>query len=100
MVYGYPNLHDDLLGQGVTCCPNRMARLTRLAGTKAQISYERRPGIYGGRPAVAIDYTLDRQFDVVAPGEAWVADITYIRTCEGFAYLGIFIDLHSRRVIG
>lgn len=34
-VYGYRKLHDDLLDQGETCCPNRVARLTRLAGMKA-----------------------------------------------------------------
>ncbi|MDP9591326.1 UNVERIFIED_ORG: hypothetical protein J2W19_003902 [Shinella zoogloeoides] len=78
-VYGYRKLHDDLLDQGEMCCPNRVARLTRLAGIKAQIGYKRRPGIYGGRPAVAIDNTLDRQFDVAAPDKAWVTDITYIR---------------------
>jgi putative transposase len=53
------------------CCPNRVARLTRLAGIKAQIDYKRRPGIYGGRPAVAIDNTLERQFDATAPDKAW-----------------------------
>ena len=31
-VYGYRKLHDDLLDHGETCCPNRVARLTRLAG--------------------------------------------------------------------
>ncbi len=82
------------------CCPNRVACLTRLAGIKAQIGYKGRPGIYGGRPAVAIDNTLDRQFDVAAPDKAWVTDITYIRTCEGFAYLAVVIDLYSLRVIG
>lgn len=30
----------------------------------------------------------------------FVTDITYIRTCEGFAYLAVVIDLYSRRVIG
>lgn len=99
-VYGYRKLHDDLLDQGEACCPNRVARLTRLAGIKAQIGYKRRPGIYGGRPSVAVDNTLDRQFDVTAPDKAWVTDITYIRTCEGFAYLAVVIDLYSRRVIG
>ena len=34
-VYGYRKLHDDLLDQGETCCPNRVARLARLAGIKA-----------------------------------------------------------------
>jgi putative transposase len=99
-VYGYRKLHDDLLDHGETCCPNRVARLTRIAGIKAQIGYKRRPGIYGGRPSIVINNTLDRQFDVAAPDKAWVTDITYIRTNEGFAYLAVVIDLYSRRVIG
>ncbi|EMD81701.1 hypothetical protein HNQ87_002984 [Pacificimonas flava] len=51
-VYGYRELHDDLLDQGETCCPNRVARLTRLAGIKAQVGYKRRPGNYGGKPSL------------------------------------------------
>ena len=92
-VYGYRKLHDDLLDQGETCCPNRVARLARLAGIKAQIGYKRRPGVYGGKPSLAIDNTLDRQFDVEAPDKVWVTDITYIKTYEGFAYLAVVIDL-------
>jgi putative transposase len=99
-VYGYRKLHDDLLDQGERCSPNRVARLARLAGIKAQIGYKRRPGTYGGRPSVVVDNTLDRQFDVRAPDRVWVTDITYIRTCEGFTYLAVVIDLYSRRVIG
>jgi len=99
-VYGYAKLHDDLLDHGETCCPNRVARLTRLAGIKAQIGYKRRPVSYGGKPSLVIDNTLDRQFDVAAPHRAWVTDITYIRTLEGFAYLAVVIDLYSRRVVG
>ena len=38
-VYGYRKLHDDLLDQGELSCPHRVARLTRLAGLKAQIGY-------------------------------------------------------------
>ena len=99
-VSGYRKLHDDLLDQGETCCPNRVARLTRLAGIKAQIGFKRRPGSHGGKPSVAVDNTLDRQFDVEVPDKASVTDITYIRTLEGFAYLAVVIDLYSRRVIG
>jgi len=99
-VYGYRKLHDDLLDHGESCCPNRVARLTRLAGIKAQIGYNRRPGSYGGKPSLAVDNTLDRQFDVAAQDRAWVTDITYIRTLEGFAYLAVVIDLYSRRVVG
>lgn len=70
-VYGYRKLHDDLLDQGEACSPNRVARLTRLAGIKAQIGYKRRPGSYGGRSSVAVNNTLDRQFDVEAADRAW-----------------------------
>jgi len=99
-VYGYRKLHDDLLDQGETSCANRIARLARLAGIKAQIGYKRRPGSYGGRPSIVVDNTLARQFDVKAPDRAWVTDITYIKTQEGFSYLAVVIDLFSRRVIG
>jgi transposase InsO family protein len=99
-VYGYRKLHDDLLDQGETCCPNRVARLASLAGIKAQIGYKRRPGSHGGKPSLVVDNTLDRQFDVDAPDRVWVTDITYIRTLEGFAYLAVIIDLYSRRVVG
>lgn len=99
-VYGYRKLHDDLRDQGETCCPNRVARLARLAGIKAQIGYKRRSGKYGGKPSIVIDNTLDRQFNVDAPDRAWVTDITYIKTYEGFAYLAVVIDLYSRKVVG
>ena len=99
-VYGYRKLHDDLLDQGETCCPNRVARLASLAGIKARIGYKRRPGSYGGKPSKVVDNTLARQFDVATPDKAWVTDITYIRTLEGFVYLAVVIDLYSRRVVG
>jgi len=99
-VYGYRKLHDDLLDQGETCCPNRVARLAGLADIRAQIGYKRRPGVYGGKPSVIVDNTLDRQFDVATPDRIWVTDITYIRTLEGFAYLAVVIDLYARRVVG
>ncbi len=99
-MYGYRKLHDDLLDQGETCCPNRVARLAGLTGIKAQIGCKRRPGSYGGKPSLVVDNTLDRQFDVDAPDRIWGTDITYIRTLEGFAYLAVVIDLYSRRVVG
>lgn len=99
-VYGYRKLHDDLLDQGETSCPNRIARLAQMAGIKAQIGYKRRKGSYGGKPSVIVDNTLNRRFDVSMPDKAWVTDITCIKTYEGFAYLAVIIDLYSRRVVG
>lgn len=99
-IYGYRKLHDDLCDQGETCCPNRVARLAKLAGIKAQIGYKRQPGKYGGKPSVVVNNTLDRQFNVDVPDRFWVTDITYIKTYEGFSYLAVVIDLYSRRVVG
>ena len=42
---------------------------------------------------------LDRQFDVESPDVAYVQDITYIWTQEGWLYLAVVIDLFSRRVV-
>jgi putative transposase len=43
---------------------------------------------------------LQRQFSHEATDQAWVIDITYIRTYEGWLYLAVVIDLHSRLVVG
>ena len=43
---------------------------------------------------------LERDFSADAPNRAWGADITYIRTWEGWLYLMAIIDLYSRRVVG
>ncbi len=99
-VYGYRKLTDDLRDQGEQVSENRVARLASLAGILAQVGYKRRPGRYGGKPAVVATNTLDRQFEVDAPDKVWVTDITYIKTHEGWLYLSVVIDLFSRRVVG
>jgi putative transposase len=99
-VYGYRKLHDDLRDQGGHCSPNRVARLAHLAGIKAQVGYKRRPGCYGGTPAIVAENKLAQNFEVQAPDQTWVTDITYIRTHEGWMYLAVVIDLFSRRVVG
>jgi transposase InsO family protein len=48
---------------------------------------------------VALNY-LDRNFDARVPNRAWVGDITYIWTKEGWSYLATVIDLYSRKVVG
>jgi putative transposase len=43
---------------------------------------------------------LNREFDVSEPNKAFVADITYIWTREGWLYLAVVIDLYSRKIVG
>ncbi|WP_404464376.1 IS3 family transposase [Vreelandella aquamarina] len=100
-VYGYRKVYQDLREAGETCGKHRVARLMRREGLRSQTGYRRRPGSYGGgKPAVVSPNHLDRQFEVTAPNVAWVTDITYIRTYEGWLYLAVVIDLFSRQVVG
>jgi transposase InsO family protein len=43
---------------------------------------------------------LDRNFTVPMPNAAWVTDVTYVWTLEGWLYLAVILDLYSRRVVG
>ena len=61
---------------------------------------DKRPRYRVGRPALASPNQLQRQFTYDAPDQAWVTDITYIRTYEGWLYLAVVIDLNSRLVVG
>jgi putative transposase len=70
-VCGYRKLTDDLRDQGEQVSENRAARLARQAGILAQVGYKRRPGPYGGKPAVVASNTLDRQFEEDAPDRVW-----------------------------
>ena len=46
------------------------------------------------------DNVLNRAFSPAAPNQVWATDITYLWTQEGWVYLAVVIDLHSRRVVG
>ena len=43
---------------------------------------------------------LEQNFHAEAPNQKWVSDITYLRTDEGWLYLAVVLDLHSRLVVG
>lgn len=66
---------------------------------KAQIGYKRKY-IKSGKPSRIAQNVLERDFSPITPNAAWVSDITYVRTYEGFLYLATVIDLFSRRVVG
>lgn len=97
--YGSPRVHADLREAGESCGVNRVARLMRKHGISARPA-RRRHRYVSGKPASVAPNHLKREFDTAAPDQAWVTDITYIRTWEGWLYLAVVLDLYSRRVIG
>jgi len=99
-VYGYRKGCHDLREIGEACGKNRVYRLMKQESLRAQVGYRRHRGARGGRPAITAPNHLQQQFEVAQPNKAWVTDITYIRTYEGWLYLAVVLDLFSRSVIG
>lgn len=85
---------------GESVSKNRVARMASLAGIAAQVGYRRRPGRYGGKPAVVAGNRLDQQVQASRPDQIRLTDITPIKTHEGRPYLCVGIDPFSRRVAG
>ena len=98
-IYGSPRIHRDLREAGMRCGVKRVARLMNQAKIKSIRGY-RRPRHVSGKPSIESPNRLQQQFTINQPDAAWVMDITYIRTYEGWLYLAVVIDLYSRSVVG
>ncbi|MGI5211828.1 IS3 family transposase [Plantactinospora sp. CA-290183] len=99
-VYGTRRLTAELHDRGHRWNRKAVARLMHLAGIEG--AHRRRRGKArrkSATPATAPDL-VQRQFTATAPNRLWVADISYLRTCEGFLYLAVVVDAYSRRVVG
>ena len=98
-VYGAPRVFLDLREAGETCSKHRVARLMRVNHFRALHGYRTRRWSVGA-PSVLIPNILQRQFTVTRRNKAWVTDITYIRTWQGWLYLAVVMDLFSRKIVG
>lgn len=100
--YGSPRIQVELREQGFRVSRKRVARLMReenLHGLPAKRAFRVATTDSDHDDPIA-DNVLNRDFSAERPNQAWVGDITYLRTTAGFAYLAVLIDLHSRRVVG
>ncbi len=78
----------------------RTRRLMRGANIVAKATKRFRKTTDSQHSLQTYDNKLDRNFYPVKPNQAWVSDITYVWTDEGFLYVAVFLDLFSRKVIG
>jgi putative transposase len=97
---GYRNLHLDLIEANIDCGRDRVLRLMQSAGIKAIRGYKAPKTNHAGMESPAAPNLLDRQFEVEAPNQWWVSDITYIHTYEGFLFLAVVMDLYARNIVG
>ena len=98
-VYGSPRVFADLREAGETCGKHRVERIMRNHKIQAIRGYKS-PKAVKGRPSILAPNRVNREFTVDAPDCVWVTDITYIRTWQGWLYLAVVLDLHSRAVVG
>jgi putative transposase len=100
-VYGSRRVTAELrLGEGIEVSRKRVQRLMRAAGISGLVKVKK------GRttirvPGVRVDDDLvERQFRPEAPNVLWVADLTYLRTWEGWLYLAAVQDAYSKMIVG
>jgi putative transposase len=98
--YGSPRVHAELRGKGVRVGRKRVERLMREEGIRARQKRRYRRTTDSNHTHPIAPNVLDREFTAKAQNKAWVTDVTYIATDEGWLYLAAILDLFSRRVVG
>ena len=99
-VYGARKVWRQLKREGVVVARCSVERLMRQMGLCGRVrGRRRRTTISDGRASERPDL-VDRVFEANAPNQLWVADITYVATWSGFAYVAFVTDVFSRMIVG
>lgn len=99
--YGAIRIHKELKDKGKNCGKNRVARLMKKAEIKSIHKTKFKACTTDSKHNLAVaDNVINQDFTATAPNQKWGADITYIKTGEGFLYLAIVLDFFSRKVVG
>lgn len=98
--YGVPRMTTELRRGGLTVNKKKVHRLMRRHGMAGRCFRRAVRTTFPGLDGYEIPDLVGRRFDPGAPDVAWVQDITYIPTGEGWLFLASVLDLGSRRLLG
>jgi putative transposase len=99
--YGSPRIHAELTAQGRGVSRGRIERLMRRHGIRAIMARPRWVRTTDSHHDLPIaPNLLNRNFTATAPNRVWLADITYVKTDQGWLYLATVLDLYSRKIVG
>ena len=99
--YGWPRIWRQLRAEGIRVGKQRVQRLMQQHGIRARGKRRFRIATTDSRHGLPIaPNLLDRNFTAARPNQAWVGDITYIPTDEGWLFLAVVLDLFNRQVVG
>ena len=100
-VYGIRKTWRELGRRGVDVGRDRVARLMRAEGLEGvRRGKKRRTTTPDEAAAERARDLVQRDFAASEPNELWVADITYVRTWNGFVYLAFILDVYARMIVG
>lgn len=99
--YGAPRIVEELREEGTPISKRRCARLMKARGLQGRKKHRRRPRTTDSRHAhTPAANLLAKQAAPTGANQAWMTDLTYIETGEGWLYLAAILDVWSRRVVG
>ncbi len=98
--YGSPRITRALQAQSIPCSHTRVERRMKHMGLKAIARRKFKVTTDSAHSKPIFENILNRDFKTTAINQKWVSDITYVPTHEGWLYLAVVIDVHSRSVIG
>jgi putative transposase len=98
--YGRPRIVQSLKDQGHQASPERVRKSLQRQGLRPIHKRPYRVTTDSEHSKPIAPNVLARRFDGWAINQAWVADITYIATDEGWLYLAAILDLASRKIVG
>lgn len=100
-VYGARKVWLQLRREGHEVARCTVERLMAQMGLSGVVRGKpKRTTTRGDEPAGRPDDLVDRDFRAAAPNVLWVADLTYVRTWSGFAYVAFVVDVYSRMIVG
>lgn len=99
-VYGQLKIWDELNDEGVAVARCTVERLMRKHGIEGVHNGKVQRTTLPGLSPVAADDLVCRDFTADRPDAVWLSDFTYIRTWEGWSYLAVVLDIHTRRIVG
>ena len=98
--YGRPRMTEELKEIGLDVGHRRVGRLMRQNGISVVRTRKHKVTTDSNHKFNIAPNLLDRDFAAEQPNQKWAGDISYVWTCEGWLYLAVILDLHSRRIIG
>jgi putative transposase len=99
-IYGSPKIHKQLGNEGIKTSQRTVQRIMVDASIRSRTVKKYKATTNSAHDYPVYPNIINQDFTTTAPGEVWVADITYIWTKEGWLYLASVMDLYSRKIIG